>query len=576
MKKILILLGLVVLLGLPFSYATDWNSTQIDGVTIIDASDWNTMVTFIMNHTLLQQNLDGTYLNWLNGLLTFNQTKLNSTILTIAGSAGQDGWNITGSNYLYNNSNILFLNETKLNHTIDARSINIDTNDTVRVDSLYANISKFLNNTQLSDAQVQNIISTQDVYLRNTGDTASGNFTFDSTTFKIDSTNDRIGVGIINPLAYLHVFPSTSTVPGIQVDSDNANDILLKFNTPRAWYFTQGGTGASTTLQLRSEVADKSFNILNSQGNTSFSFFTSTSSSSSSEKDLSITPQGSTRSSPILYVSNQYIGTHTGALLYLDNQKTGPSIYLNGSSQFINSQGTWSLRRGGTTRVAFNSGNTAVYDNTGTALIYLDDKFVGINKTDPTKTLDVNGDVLISGNLTTDYFNVTKRPSPCSLTNYFTVDWWGYGQECAPINESALTVAGTVQGGGATNRIAFWNASNVLDSSSNLFFNETSNSVGIGTSSPCSGGSNCLDVSGELLNGGGITTYGGLEVASGDTTTQYLRVNGHINQTGASTAHLLKTNVVGNLTVTSSGNCVISGAYGCAMYQNSTHTWMGG
>ena len=44
-----------------------------------------------------------------------------------------------------------------------------------------------------------------DSYLLNNGDTATGNYSFDSGTFKIDANNDRVGIGTQNPEAKLHI-----------------------------------------------------------------------------------------------------------------------------------------------------------------------------------------------------------------------------------------------------------------------------------------------------------------------------------------------------------------------------------
>lgn len=47
-------------------------------------------------------------------------------------------------------------------------------------------------------------------YMLNTGDTASGDYTFDTTTFKIDATNNRVGVGTTTPNAMVEVYNSSS------------------------------------------------------------------------------------------------------------------------------------------------------------------------------------------------------------------------------------------------------------------------------------------------------------------------------------------------------------------------------
>lgn len=46
-------------------------------------------------------------------------------------------------------------------------------------------------------------------YLLNTGDTATGNYTFDGTTLHIDSTSDRVGIGTTSPEASLDINGTT-------------------------------------------------------------------------------------------------------------------------------------------------------------------------------------------------------------------------------------------------------------------------------------------------------------------------------------------------------------------------------
>ena len=52
-------------------------------------------------------------------------------------------------------------------------------------------------------------LSVDDVFLLNTGDTATGNYTFDTDTFFIDSTGDEIGIGTITPNAKLEVMDAS-------------------------------------------------------------------------------------------------------------------------------------------------------------------------------------------------------------------------------------------------------------------------------------------------------------------------------------------------------------------------------
>jgi len=61
------------------------------------------------------------------------------------------------------------------------------------------------NDTTYTDADAVSAVSTADDYLLNTGDTATGNYTFDSTTLHIDSTNHKVGIGDTTPSEKLDV-----------------------------------------------------------------------------------------------------------------------------------------------------------------------------------------------------------------------------------------------------------------------------------------------------------------------------------------------------------------------------------
>lgn len=104
----------------------------------------------------------------------------------------------------------------------------------------------------------------EDAYLLNTGDTATGNYTFDTDTFFIDASNNRVGVGTTTPQARLDVagalgsqasiFRVSSTTDtgffeALTVDSDgntthgdpdNSGDSTLSFEKNNAPVYTIG------------------------------------------------------------------------------------------------------------------------------------------------------------------------------------------------------------------------------------------------------------------------------------------------------------------------------------------------
>lgn len=105
-------------------------------------------------------------------------------------------------------------------------------------------------NIIVKDADGNTIISRDNcIYFRNqfvdavtfgAGATFSGDFTIDTTTFFVDSTNDRVGIGTITPSTILHVSSAAAVTFTTDADTDNNsanNDTtwLIKNNGSSAW-----------------------------------------------------------------------------------------------------------------------------------------------------------------------------------------------------------------------------------------------------------------------------------------------------------------------------------------------------
>lgn len=88
----------------------------------------------------------------------------------------------------------------------------------------------------LADTALQSI---PDNYLLNTGDTATGNYTFDTNTLFIDAINHRVGIGKINPAYILDVYNGASTL-----NLQSAN-LVLEHDTGNA-FDSQSGLTRST------------------------------------------------------------------------------------------------------------------------------------------------------------------------------------------------------------------------------------------------------------------------------------------------------------------------------------------
>ena len=87
---------------------SDGNLCTIDAIYIGQAEDFTGDIYGNYN--------DGLQLNFTN--ITLSDFTNDAGFVTVAGSR----WNITGSNYIYNTTDVLHINETKLNDTIDARA----------------------------------------------------------------------------------------------------------------------------------------------------------------------------------------------------------------------------------------------------------------------------------------------------------------------------------------------------------------------------------------------------------------------------------------------------------------------
>lgn len=86
--------------------------------------------------------------------------------------------------------------------TLDLDTLGINTSITVPVDSFGTD-------------------EIEDVYLLNTGDTATGNYNFDSGTLYVDASNNRVGIGLASPQFQLDVISGAINV-GLHIESTDA------------------------------------------------------------------------------------------------------------------------------------------------------------------------------------------------------------------------------------------------------------------------------------------------------------------------------------------------------------------
>jgi hypothetical protein len=156
----------------PFTGKLDYVTTGFENLTI------NGTLTVVGNVTaswfkgMFNWTEDSPYLSFTGALLSFNETKLNSTITSLNIDTI---WNITGSPYLYNNSGNLDFNETKVNATIDAREV--DTRWDISTSNYLINNSNILD---VNETKMNTTISGSATFVKKAGDTMSGDLNMGS------------------------------------------------------------------------------------------------------------------------------------------------------------------------------------------------------------------------------------------------------------------------------------------------------------------------------------------------------------------------------------------------------------
>ncbi|MFH2143555.1 MAG: hypothetical protein ABIJ97_14105 [Bacteroidota bacterium] len=209
--------------------------------------------------------------------------------------------------------------------------------------------------------------------------------------------------------------------------------------------------------------------------------------------------------------SNVFIGSQAGynetgsGKLYIDNTNTSTPLiygdftsnylYINGNfkatgilydsggdagiaGQILSSTATgtnWisaptSLTGSGTaTQLAYWSGGSSL---TSSSNLYWDasNSRLGIGTTSPTEALHVNGGIRLG-------FNTNSIAGTMQWTG---ADFLGFNGS----TWVSLTAQGTVTGSGTATQVAFWNSATSLSSNGNLYWNNGSAYLGVGTASP--------------------------------------------------------------------------------------------
>lgn len=159
-----------------------------DSTLNIKIDNLNSSLTNNINQ--VQSNLD----NAVTNISNVNSSLMNEINNRISADTAL---NLSINNNANNIANVQ-LNVTNLNTSL-TNSINLVQNN---LNSAVTNISNVNSSLELAKTQINNINSTK---LSKFGDTATGNYTFDTNTFFINADSNNVGVGTINPSQKLEV-----------------------------------------------------------------------------------------------------------------------------------------------------------------------------------------------------------------------------------------------------------------------------------------------------------------------------------------------------------------------------------
>jgi len=225
---------------------TDWRLTTQGTIHATNYVDNNT--TYVAGdfaHDSLASIPVNDHLDWTLDLGATNIHAGNYTDTNTTYTAGGTLLDLTTGTFSVNEGT---LTDTKLCTYEVATGLNCNHTD---ADTTY------LGGTSLTlDGSTFNV---DDDFLLNTGDTATGNYNFDSNTLVVDSTNDRVGVGIASPLARLHVnYPTSGDVIFQAGTGDGGSDMNFQYGyNGYGWYnrYLGSGGGNGNEWQLWSEGA---------------------------------------------------------------------------------------------------------------------------------------------------------------------------------------------------------------------------------------------------------------------------------------------------------------------------------
>ena len=304
-------------------------------------------------------------------------------------------------------------------------------------------------------------------------------FNLDASAFVLEVSSDNIGLGTTDPDAPLHTIGDAyfAADSGYTFDNPSADtDVYIKGNLEVDGTFygsisgTIDGSGTASLIPKWSDsdtltdsiIFDDATNI--GIGTTDPNYKLDVAGSLRSTSTITFSGLGATADNTVLVID----GNNN-----LNTDEIDPDVWTAGT--LIDGNGTASYLP------YYSDADTLAITNT-----FYDGTNIGIGTTDPTRLLDVLGDMRLDGQLY-DENNAVGTPGQVLSTTATGVDW--------------IDASGTIDGSGTASYVTKWTDSDTLTSS--VIYDDATN-IGLGTTTP----GYKLDITGSLRSTSTITFTG--------------------------------------------------------------------